>query len=148
MEEGHYPFMSLKPIYISTDEHQYLTKLLHSLSSPKGGLQGTLQQLEKELKRATVVNTSALPAGVVKLNTKVTLRDLESGEEDEYVLTTPEKANPDLQRLSILAPIGTAILGFVEGDEVSWETPGGVRRFRIEKVEPCAPIGYDISSIL
>ncbi len=50
------------------------------------------------------------------------------------MLVFPAQADIGAQRLSVLAPVGTALLGYREGDEVEWLTPGGLRRLRIEKV--------------
>jgi regulator of nucleoside diphosphate kinase len=72
--------------------------------------------------------------GTAGLESTVDVRDLDSGEVDRFTLTLPEQANAAEGRLSILAPLGTALLGYSEGDEFSWEMPGGIRRLRIERV--------------
>src|SRR5690606_1167611 len=96
-----------------------------------------------ELERATVVETAEFRPNVVGLRSRVKLRDLQTNEIEEWVLTLPEQANSDQQRLSVLAPVGTAILGYTEGDEIEWETPGGVRKLKIEQVEPAGPLEID-----
>ena len=60
--------------------------------------------------------------------------DLSSGERREYTLTYPAEADVAAGRISVLAPLGTALLGYREGDEFEWQMPGGLRRLRIEKV--------------
>jgi regulator of nucleoside diphosphate kinase len=93
-----------------------------------------LDELAAELARAKVVKTEKIPANVVTLNSKVLLRDLNKDEEKEYRLVFPQEANIATGAISVLAPVGTAILGYSEGDEVEWQVPAGTRRFRIEKV--------------
>jgi regulator of nucleoside diphosphate kinase len=92
-------------------------------------------KLREELDRAVVLNPEALPDQVVSLNSKVSLRDLKTNQIENWVLTMPEHADPDQQRISVLAPIGTAVLGYSEGHDIEWETPGGVRVLNIESVE-------------
>jgi regulator of nucleoside diphosphate kinase len=89
--------------------------------------------LRDELARSiTVSERSPDTAG---LESTVDVRDLDSGEVDRFTLTLPEQADAAEGRLSILAPLGTALLGYSEGDEFSWEMPGGIRRLRIQRVQ-------------
>lgn len=93
-----------------------------------------LDELATELARAKVVKAEKVPANLVTLNSQVLLRDLDKNEEKQYRLVFPENANIANGSISVLAPVGTAILGYCEGDEVEWQVPAGKRRFRIEKV--------------
>ena len=68
------------------------------------------------------------------MNSVVRLRDLDSGETEEYELVYPADADVSLNRISILAPIGTAILGYRLGDVIEWPVPAGLRRFRVDEV--------------
>jgi regulator of nucleoside diphosphate kinase len=93
-----------------------------------------LQLLESELERAVLVAREAVPPGVVAMHCDVQVLDLVSGVRREYTLVYPAEANPAAGRISVLAPLGTALLGYREGDELEWQMPGGVRRLRIEQV--------------
>ena|SRR3569833_3840382 len=93
-----------------------------------------LEELASELERAVVVDLDDLPRNVVTMHARVRVADLATGERQELVLVFPTQADMAARRLSVLAPIGTALLGYREGDEVEWRTPGGLRRLRIEKV--------------
>ena len=93
-----------------------------------------LEDLTSELERAVVVEPGDLPRNVVTMHARVQVADLMTGEQQELVLVFPTQADMGARRLSVLAPIGTALLGYREGDEVEWRTPGGLRRLRIEKV--------------
>jgi regulator of nucleoside diphosphate kinase len=93
-----------------------------------------LDELESELERAVLVARESIPAEVVTMESAVRVLDLSSGERSEYTLTYPAGADVALGRISVLAPLGTALLGYREGDEFEWRMPGGLRRLRIEKV--------------
>ncbi len=134
----------MKPIFITREDLDLLQKLVAARLRAVKVAPGSLQKLKGELDRATVVDSADLPPEIVALHSRVMLRDLETDEVEEWVLTLPEHADPARQRLSIIAPVGTGILGFAEGDEIEWETPGGNRRLRIEKVTHEKPVKTDI----
>lgn len=93
-----------------------------------------LQELRAELDRAIIVSPEEIPAGVITMDSTVMVEDLTTGMRRQITLVYPSDANPDLGRISVLAPLGTALLGFREGDEVAWRMPGGLRHLRIERV--------------
>ena len=137
--------MNPPAIHISSNDHARLrllvTTVLSSAPNP------TIEKLREELNRAVVLDPSALPKDVVTLNSRVEFEDVGTGEVEAYTLTMPERADVEQKRLSILAPIGTALIGFREGDEVSWSTPGGVRQLKIRQVtQPEANLDDNASS--
>jgi regulator of nucleoside diphosphate kinase len=93
-----------------------------------------LRQLESELERAVLVAADTVPAEVVTMGSVVSVLDLESGQRREYTVVYPAHANAAAGRISVLAPLGTALLGYREGDELEWMMPGGLSRLRIERV--------------
>jgi regulator of nucleoside diphosphate kinase len=93
-----------------------------------------LDELESELERALLVSADAVPPDVVVMDSAVCVLDLANDERREFTLVYPAEADPRVGRISVLAPLGTALLGFREGDEVEWLMPGGLRRLRIEQV--------------
>ena len=123
--------MNIKPIRLSQTDHARIQLLLTALRDDPRAAKIT-SRLRDEAARATVV--AELPPETVGIDSTAEVRDLDSNEIDRFTLTLPEKADPARGRLSLLAPLGTAILGFSEGDEFTWEMPGGVRRLRIERV--------------
>jgi len=125
----------MKTIYISTDDHRLLLKTIDALSREHRTVPPAILKLREELNRAVLIHPEAISGRTVTLNSSVKLLDLETDEIEEWILVMPEHADSDKQRISILAPIGTAVLGFSEGDEIEWETPGGIRTFKIEKVQ-------------
>lgn len=128
----------LPPIRISTSDHARLRALLNAVTRAQPRLRETLQPLSTELDRAEVLPPGATPRNVVAMGSTVQLEDCGSGEIETYTLVFPEQADAAAGRLSILAPIGMAIIGFTEGDTFSWRTPGGTRQLLLRKVEPPA----------
>jgi Transcription elongation factor len=93
-----------------------------------------LDQLEEELARCAEVSQETVPADVVTMNSNVTLKDLTSGKEITCTLVFPENADSTQGRISVLAPLGMAILGYRVGDRISWQMPHGVHELQIEAV--------------
>jgi regulator of nucleoside diphosphate kinase len=93
-----------------------------------------VNRLRRELDRARIVASREVSDRVVTMNSEVVLRDLDSGQEFICRLSFPDEANVEAGRLSVLAPVGTAILGYREGNVIEWEVPAGTRRIRIEKI--------------
>lgn len=93
------------------------------------------KKLSIELKSARVLKPSDLPEDVVSENSKVLIQDIESGRKFEFILVPPKEANIQTNKLSVLAPIGVALLGYRPGIEVDWEMPNGLKTFRIMSVQ-------------
>ena len=66
------------------------------------------------------------------MNSKLALRELDTGEEMIFTVVFSSEANADEHRISVLAPLGTAVLGYRAGDAIEWAVPGRTRRVRIE----------------
>jgi len=124
--------MNHTPIYITRDDNAKLRLLLATALYSNTNM--ALRNLRDELDRAVIIDPAAIPAGVVAMESHVTFEDLNSGEIEEYTITFPERANIEENRISILAPIGTALIGCREGEIVKWTTPGGIRRLKIRAV--------------
>jgi regulator of nucleoside diphosphate kinase len=99
-----------------------LERLLESL--PAGAFPGK-QALETELQRAEVVEPEQIPPNVVTMNSTVNFCFTESGEEFRLTLVYPKDAQGEPDRISILAPVGSALLGLAVGDEIQWPRPAG-----------------------
>ncbi len=93
------------------------------------------QALEEELERARIVPVAEMPPDVVTMRSRVRIVDMRTGEQLVYQLVYPHEANYATQKISILAPIGMAVLGCAAGTEIEWQVPSGIRRLRIEAVE-------------
>jgi regulator of nucleoside diphosphate kinase len=93
-----------------------------------------LTRLEQELEWAQVVSPQDIPDDVVTMNSQARIRDLDSNEEMVFTLVFPIDADYERGRISVFAPIGTALLGYRAGDIIEWKVPGGVRRLKVEEV--------------
>jgi regulator of nucleoside diphosphate kinase len=93
-----------------------------------------LEELGEELDRAEVVKPEEIPTDVITMNSIFRLTDLDSGDNVVYTLVFPAKADSNNGKISILAPIGTAVLGYRAGDTVEWKVPAGLKRFRVDKI--------------
>jgi regulator of nucleoside diphosphate kinase len=96
--------------------------------------QGHLEELRAELELAFIAERDEVARDVITMHTRVHVLDLKSSQRRELVLVFPWESDAAAGRISVLAPLGTALLGYREGDEVEWTMPGGLRQLRIEKV--------------
>lgn len=92
-----------------------------------------IQQLKGELDRAEVVPPEKIPADVITMNSRVVLTDLEDNSRLELTLVYPLDAQGE-GKVSILAPIGTAMLGYRVGDVFEWDTPAGKASLRVDEI--------------
>ncbi|CAH1387698.1 Regulator of nucleoside diphosphate kinase [Candidatus Nitrotoga sp. M5] len=125
--------MKVRPeIIISTVDSERLEKLLDSL--PNNEFIGKVE-LESELARAKIVKPKDVPPTVVTMNSTVRFKVASSNDEFELRLVYPKDSDLSGKTLSILAPIGSALLGLSQGDEIEWPKPGGgVLRVQIHEV--------------
>jgi regulator of nucleoside diphosphate kinase len=126
--------MKQRQIFITAFDKKRLDELIAVVREFGEHARDDLDDLAAELSRATVVKSTKVPANVVTMNSKVILHDLDTSEEETYALVFPSEADASSGAISVLAPIGTAILGYREGDVVEWPVPSGIRQIRIEKI--------------
>jgi regulator of nucleoside diphosphate kinase len=96
---------------------------------------GHIDDLAEELERANVLEPQAIPGDVVTMNSRLRLTDADTGEQKRVTLVFPGMANADEGKISVLAPLGTALLGYRVGELVEWNVPSGLRRLRIDAIE-------------
>lgn len=123
-----------RTIHITQFDKSRLEELIAVAGDFGGSNRADLTTLKLELARAMVVDPTHVPADVVTMNSKVILQDIDSGEELRYTLVFPKDADIDSGAISVLAPVGTAILGYREGDIVEWNVPSGTRHLKITKL--------------
>ncbi len=121
-------------IYITKSDRNKLSELLERSLGGARESKRTLEDLQKELARAQIVDAANVPPDVVTMNSLVSLKDLQTEEILVYRLVFPDAADIAEQRISILAPVGTAIIGCRTGDVIEWPVPSGIRKLKIEKV--------------
>ncbi len=118
--------MNLKPI-ILLSEYQILRELIKR--NPKEG-----QSLSEELNRAIIIKEEELNKKIIRLGSHVEFMIQKTNLEKKIQLVLPEESNLNQQKISIFAPLGTALIGFSENDEVEWEMPGGKMLLKITNV--------------
>jgi regulator of nucleoside diphosphate kinase len=125
----------MKQILISEEDYLQIEKAISAQRSrdPERD-RDALERLEQEIVRAKKVAHAKLPADVVALDREVTVVDLEDNAEETYCLVLPNWADVSRRRISVLAPIGAALLGYREGDQIEWPVPDGLRKLRIKSV--------------
>ncbi len=133
-------------IYITEPDHQRLSGLIELTRQRNGVDREYLNKLEAELDRAEIVDPKDIPADVITMRSKVRLKDLVSGEANTYSLVFPTEADFSEGKISILAPIGTAILGYKLGDVIEWPVPSGLRSLKVDEVlyQPEAAGDYEL----
>jgi regulator of nucleoside diphosphate kinase len=125
--------MNDSQIVISEPDARVLRSLLDARRAVRHD-EEHVHELSAELDRALVLEPSQVLPTVVTLNVPVRVRDLQNGHTREWTLVSPREADVNLGRISVLAPLGTALLGYREGDVVERDLPGGRGRFLIEAV--------------
>ena len=134
-------------IYITEIDRQRLEKLIEIASQRDDAVNREyLRKLAHELDMAETVAPAEVPADVITMRSKVRLRDLYSGEELIYTLVFPTEADSGNGKISVLAPIGTAMLGYRVGSVIEWQVPSGLRRIKVEELlyQPEAAGDYNL----
>jgi len=126
--------MEDRTIYITKFDLERLEDLLAVAGEFSYRDRGDLKELEAELQEGKLVDSKEVPPNVVTMNSRVRLIDLDNNESMVFTLVFPKDADIDAGKLSVLSPIGTAILGYSVRDVIEWHVPAGIRRIKIEKV--------------
>lgn len=138
--------MDVRTIHITEYDLSRLRALIDEAKrlDPRGN--EYVENLDRELSRAHLVAPSEVPADVITMNSRVRLMDLDTTEEMVYTLVFPGDADIAQSKISVLAPIGTAMLGYRVGDVFSWKVPDGVRRIQVKELlyQPEAAGDYDL----
>jgi regulator of nucleoside diphosphate kinase len=120
-------------IHITEADFEKLRRLVEGRRSGAGPDGEYLDILEQELDRAHIIEAEAIPRDVVTMNSEVRLKDLDSGDVKVYRLIFPSQARTK-NSISVLAPVGTAMLGYRVGDTIEWRVPKGIRRLQVMDV--------------
>ena len=125
--------MSEKEIVITAADFDRLHGLVES-PRYRATHAALLHTLKEELDRGKVVQADRVPANVVTMRSRVRIQDLKDNERETYTLVYPEEADITAGKLSVLAPLGTALLGTRVGQVVKFDAPAGQRRLKVEKI--------------
>ena len=116
------------------DDYKLLISYLNGSRGKSAFDRRNAEELQIELKRAKLVNKDDFPNDVVRLNSTVKIKTEGKDEIMELMLVTPDKADIKERKISIMAPIGTALIGFRQGQKVKWQVPAGKKTFTIMEV--------------
>ena len=124
--------MTTKPQLILSEQD---LNRLETMLEHQQQLTPTMQHLEEELARAIVVAPQDVPANVVSMNARVLIRVDGAVDAREVILVYPHDFKGEKNQVNVIAPIGAAILGLAEGQEITWPQPDGkIMQVKIEKV--------------
>jgi regulator of nucleoside diphosphate kinase len=122
------------PIHITSHDKRLLEELLAETETRRPESRSDLKALAEELKRAVVVAPDKVPHDVITMHSRAELVDLDTDETLIYTLVFPSQANIEVGNISVLAPVGAAMLGYRVNDEFDWHVPDGVRRMRVKQI--------------
>jgi regulator of nucleoside diphosphate kinase len=124
-----------RSIYITPEDQERLQTLVEGLKATSNGELSNIIALEEELDRAHIVDAKTIHPDVVTLNSHVRVCDLDTDRVMEYEVVYPNtKPRSSAGPLSVLAPLGTALLGYRAGDIIEWQVPRGKRRLKVIEV--------------
>lgn len=114
--------MSQEHLLITEQDYERLSLLVQHVVGDAAA------HLDEELGRAQVVSQKQIPTDVVTMNSKIRFMDEQTGRESEVTLVYPKEADVTKSRVSILAPVGTALIGLRIGQSINWPMPSGKSR--------------------
>lgn len=127
--------MKYGSIVLEKKEYVTLKQLLNLSNNYKeNSRKQSILRLQEELKNAIILEEKELPEDVVRFNTEVVVAT-KDGWENNFQLVVPTKSDFSNKKISILTPMGLAIIGYAKGDLIDWEFPGGVKSLEIKEVK-------------
>lgn len=122
-------------VYLVKRDYQILHDYITNLHGMQVNEKENFRRLSEELGKAKVISEKNFPEDVVRINSQVTINDIATGKDMKITIVMPAEADIKTKKISVLAPIGTALIGFRKGREVSWEVPAGRKTFIIKEVD-------------
>ena len=119
---------------VSDADMERLSRLVRALKHSLFRDQQQLELLDQTLESAEVRLLARVPRDIIRMNSSVRVFDFDTRQKEVYTLVFPEEANFSRRMISVLAPLGIALLGRKQGDIIEARVPGGIRRLRVERV--------------
>jgi len=126
--------MPERTLYITAIDKERLHELVISTRKNAAESEIHLRDLEAELEKAIIVQSKDIPKDIVTMDSQVCIKDLDTQEEIVYTIVFPAYSDIKQNRISVLSPVGTALLGYRVGDDIEWKVPGGIRKLKIKKI--------------
>jgi len=121
-------------LVLMKDDYNLLKTYLNNRSGKTSFDRQNAENLFAELRKAKLVSKDEFPADVVRLNSTVRIKPDDKDYVMELTIVTPDKADSKERKISIMSPIGTALIGFRQGRNVKWHVPSGKKTFTILEV--------------
>lgn len=129
-----------EPVILLKNDYEILNGFVKNLQGMQVNEKENFKKLYQEIKKAQVVELDKFPKDVVRLDSTVVIRDLQTKRDMTITIVLPQNADIKQKKVSVLAPIGTALIGFRKGQKVSWEVPSGKKDFKIMDVQNVLPV--------
>jgi regulator of nucleoside diphosphate kinase len=127
--------MKYGSIILEKKEFVTLKRLLSLSGNYKdASRKNSVLRLQNELETAIVTNDEEMPDDVIRFNSEVTIVS-NDGWENSFQLVSPTESNFSNKKLSVLTPMGLAVMGYAQGDTIDWEFPGGVKSLKVKEVK-------------
>lgn len=138
--------MTQRAIYVTQTDLSRLQNLIIETRRVEMRKTEYLEKLENELTRANIVPSKEIPSDVITMNSTAILLDTTTNDEMQVTLVYPDNANVEEGKISVLAPIGTAMIGYKTGDIFEWQVPDGIRKLKVVQVlfQPEAEGNFDL----
>jgi regulator of nucleoside diphosphate kinase len=122
------------PVILSRTDYEILNSYVKNLHGMQVNEKENYSKLSGELKKAQIVEDDTLPTDIVRLGSTVVIKDLLTNREMTVKIVLPQHADIKQKKVSVLAPVGTALIGFKKDQTVSWMVPSGRKDFKIMNV--------------
>ena len=131
--------ISTEPVILLKSDFDILNGYVKNMQGMQVNEKENVRKLSGELHKAQLVDERDFPSDVVRLDSTVVIRDLQANRDMTITIVLPQKADIKQKKVSVLAPIGTALIGFRKGSKVSWDVPSGKKDFMIMEVRNSFP---------
>ena len=128
-----------KRLILTKEDFEVIMSYLKGIKGKFTFNQQEADEMKQELKNAKLISKTKFPADVVKLNSRVTIKEEGDGKVMAITVVPPVQADIRKMMISVMSPIGTALIGYQKGEQVSWNVPAGRKTFTILDVQNSFP---------
>lgn len=121
-------------VILLKNDYELLNEYVKNLHGMQVNERENFRKLGEELGKARLVDIADFPMDIVRLDSTVVIKDVQTKRDMTITIVMPNSADIKQKKVSVLAPVGTALIGFRKGQKVSWEVPAGKKDFIIVDV--------------